>query len=214
MFWKKKDKTTYFEYFIKIAEQISESAALLSSLFNDPATAKEKAEGIANSEHIADKAVHDVFVKLNSSGFILPLDREDIYHLVKRLDDVIDYIHDTSVAYHEIYCLNDTNPTAEELAKLVLQSANAIFEITKLLHSPSENGKRIRELCAEVHRVENLADDLKKEGLKNLYGEFQNHMVNTPQYLAWNEIYTKLETTTDLAEDCSNVAEQIILKYS
>src|SRR4051812_17251203 len=46
---------------------------------------------IKELEHAADNVTHATMTKLHSS-FITPIDREDIHILIKRLDDVMDYI--------------------------------------------------------------------------------------------------------------------------
>ncbi|HVQ34408.1 MAG TPA: DUF47 family protein, partial [Candidatus Bathyarchaeia archaeon] len=46
---------------------------------------------IHDVEHEGDNLVHRLMERLNKS-FITPLDREDIYELTSRLDDVLDYV--------------------------------------------------------------------------------------------------------------------------
>lgn len=46
---------------------------------------------IHDVEHEADEIAHKIFAEEANPAFITPLDREDIYALTVRLDDVLDF---------------------------------------------------------------------------------------------------------------------------
>ena len=77
--------------FISMAENAHEAAKLLVLMMDKPSEIKENAESIKALEHKGDRMTHDLIVKLNKT-FIVPIDREDIYSLSSRIDDVTDLI--------------------------------------------------------------------------------------------------------------------------
>ncbi len=149
-----------------------------------------------------------------SSTFIHSIDREDILAFTKTLDDVIDGIHHASQAFSRIYELTETLPHAQRLADLIFQECKNVVQVCKLLRKPSVNLSAISQLCVEIHRLENEADDCYVQAKQHLFKELQYESVLVTSYLAWTEIYAILEHITDKAEDCANIAEQIAIKYA
>jgi uncharacterized protein Yka (UPF0111/DUF47 family) len=85
----------FFGLFERQADQISESARRLREMAFDFSDAPAKAGAIKELEHTGDVLTHDVVKKLNTT-FVTPFDREDVYALASRLDDVLDLIEAAS----------------------------------------------------------------------------------------------------------------------
>lgn len=215
MFSKKTKKhPSIFEHFEKHALEINAAAILLNRLFYEEHSHLELAQQIKDQEHAADTVTHDVITQMNTGSFILPLDREDILALTKSLDEVIDAIDNCAEAFAEIYLLKAGTEYSRQLSETIVKSSEHIMAICQILKRASRNSSKILNLCIEIHRLENHGDTIKKEALKTLYDQFKQGKIDTPFYLAWCDIYHTLEGITDRAEDCANVAEQIVLKYA
>jgi predicted phosphate transport protein (TIGR00153 family) len=213
MFWQKKEKS-FFDYFEEHAHELEVGSQLLQELFSNGVDRPLLAKQIKASERRADDITHQVVKQMDSSSFILPLDREDILNFIKTLDDVLDFINMTSEAYIDIYNISEATSYAKQFASVIRKSVSIIVAICPLLRSPSKNGEQILKHCIEIHRLENEGDDLKKDALRWLFASLSSQEIPIPTYIAWNDIYRTLEFVTDRAEDCANIAEQIVLKYS
>jgi uncharacterized protein len=211
-----KNKKSYFDYFEQHAQIIHSASELLIQLFKETDATKhiQIHNQIKNHEHEADQIIHQLITQMNTSGFILPLDREDILALAKKLDDVIDYIDDCAEAFAEIYQLQHSTHYAKEFSDLILKLSELLVHICKELRKPAHYSESILENCITVHRMENLGDTIKKDALHEIFAMLKSEQISLSDYLAWDVIYRTLELLTDKAEDCANIAEQIVIKYS
>jgi uncharacterized protein Yka (UPF0111/DUF47 family) len=209
-----KDKKSFFEYFEEQALQAHEAAKLLEQLFTTVDKQLEISQHIHDKEHLGDQIAHTVINEMNSHGFILSIDHADILLFVKTLDDVIDYIDDSSESYTDIYDLKSSTPYAKDFAQLIIIATEILHQTCQLLKQASHNAKEILSNCIKIHEIENRADVLKKGALKTLFAGLKKGEVDFADYSAWHEIYCTLEIVTDKIEDCANVAEQIVTKYS
>ena len=213
MVWTRHQKS-YFDHFEEHAELIQQASLLLNDFFQQPSSSSQTAKEIKQLEHEADKVAHTTYNQLNSAGFILPIDREDILLFLKTLDDVIDYIDDVSAAFIDIYEMYETTSFAKKLTMGIAKGSKLLLENINLIRNPSKHSQQILNNCIEMHRLENEGDDIKKEALHQLYAELKANQINYADYIAWRDIYSLLEAVTDKIEDCANVAEQYVIKYS
>ena len=64
------------------------------------------------------------------------------------------------------------------------------------------------EHCIEINRLENMADDISREAIADLFDKEHDPM----DVIKWKEIYETMETTTDRCEDVANIVESVALK--
>ena len=81
----------FFDLFAKQAANIHVGAEALLKMLSHYTGVPEQVQIVKAIEHEGDELTHALFTKLNQT-FITPFDREDIYELCSRLDDVIDLI--------------------------------------------------------------------------------------------------------------------------
>jgi uncharacterized protein len=62
--------------------------------------------------------------------------------------------------------------------------------------------------CAEVNRLEDLADHVSRRAIADLF----EHEKDPIQLIKLKELYEVLEYATDKAEDAANVMEAIVVK--
>lgn len=213
MFWNKNSKS-FFDYFEEHARELQISSQLLKKLFSNVESRTEISKQIKAAERRADEITHLVIKQMDTTSFILPLDREDILNYIETLDDVLDFINMTSQAFVNIYDLSESSSHAEKFSTIICNAIDIIVAICPMLRYPSKYDKEILQYCVELHRLENEGDDLQREALRGLFAALSSQEISVPKYIAWNDIYRTLEFVTDKAEDCANIAEQIVLKYS
>lgn len=213
MFWQKNQKS-FFDYFEEHAQEIVKASKLLQNLFNENKSNLEISRQIKECEHRADAIIHQVISQINKNGFILPLDREDIFSFIKALDDVIDQIKDSAEAYSEIYTLTTATPYAKSFAEIIYAGSSTLIPICNGIRKPAKNCSEIFLHCHRIHQLENKGDILRKEALHEIFSKLKKNEIPIAEYTAWNDLYHSLEVITDKVEDCADIAEQMVLKYS
>lgn len=194
----------FFQLFSEMTTNIISGAQLLKDMldnFENPAESQRKIKEI---EHKGDSITHDIIQKLNKT-FITPLDREDIYALASKLDDILDLI-DASAQRFIMYNVESISSEAKSLAFIILQSCQAVDKAVCMLGKKSN--EMIFEACVDVNALENEADRVSREAISRLFDEEKDPI----QLIKWKEIYETLEKATDKCEDAANIIESVIVK--
>ena len=192
----------FFDMFISMAQNAHESSKLLTLMMEQPDKIRDTAETIKALEHKGDRMTHDLIVKLNKT-FIVPIDREDIYGLSSKLDDVTDLIE--SIARRLVlFKVTEVSEAALELARVLQRSTAAIVVAVSEL----QNGMKVMDPCIEINRLEDEADHIYHLALAKLFESEKDPIA----LIKWKELYEKLEASLDRCEDVANVIEGIIVK--
>ena len=193
----------FFDLFERQARHIVESAGQLHEMIFDFSDAAARAAAIKELEHAGDVLTHELIRKINTT-FVTPFDREDVYALASRLDDVLDLIEAASDRL-VLYRIKGPTSGARALGEVIVKAAAATQAAVGTLraHSPSYHAH-----CVETNRLENEADRLLKELIAGLFADVTDPI----EVIKWKEIYETLEEVTDRCEDVVNVIEGIMLK--
>jgi len=173
-------------------------------LVHDYANAKAKAEQVKDLEHAGDTLTHEMVKRLNTT-FITPIDREDIYALASRLDDVLDLI-DAVADRLLLYKISKPTEGCVEMARVIVEAAEETERAVRCLRDLSPY---YHKHCIEVNRLENAADRLLRDLLAKLF-----EGVDPIEVIKWKELYETMESVTDRCEDVVNVIEGIVLKMA
>ena len=163
---------------------------------------------IKDQERKGDVLSNRIFDELNTT-FITPFDREDINHLSNRLDDVIDYINSCAKRI-VLYNPKQLPESAVELALLIREGAVCIGKAVDELDVLKKNSKKIKEYCAELHDIENRADDVYEHFIIDLFEKEKDGI----EIIKLKEIMYELEKATDAAEYVGKIIKTIIVKYA
>lgn len=196
----------FFEIFDKTALNVTEAAHLLVDLLENFDDVENRIKKICDTEHEGDMLTHDIIKKLNKT-FITPLDREDLYTLASRLDDVIDLIWSASERIL-MFRIKGATHEAVSMAKNLLLTTEFMHKAIKKLKE--KNYAHVQELCIEINRLENRIDTDFRNALGKLFDDSQDPIF----IIKWKEIYENLETASDRCEDVANVLEAIVLKHA
>jgi predicted phosphate transport protein (TIGR00153 family) len=200
----------FFDLFNRSADTVLEGAKVLLDLLTGYEDIERKARRLRDLEHDGDEITHEVFRMLNRT-FVTPLDREDIGTLAGRLDDVLDWIEEVARRLR-VYKLGPPNTLARRFAQVILEQVQAIDQLVPLLEHVQDS-QEIQRGIAEIHRLENEADDLLLEALAGLY----DNVSDIPTLIAamrWGDIYEILEAATDKAEGVAIAIESIVIKQA
>jgi predicted phosphate transport protein (TIGR00153 family) len=195
----------FFDYFDDASQKMIRGIGLLKEMIHDLSDAEEKTRQIKDVEHEADLITHETVSRLHKT-FVTPIDREYIYALITKMDDILDLIYDTC---EQILLYKIKNTTPEAIA-LVDTLERAIEEVAKGVAGLRnlKNSRSILDICVEINRLENEGD--------RIYRNAQSVLFNTPsdpiEIIKWKDIYETLEDAIDACEDVANILEGIVLE--
>ena len=169
----------------------------------DKEGAKTTIERLFLIEKEIDNLRRAVFEEL-TRGNLPPKDREDIMHLVKRLDVMADFVKDSA---RSIMILLDSEVPKEiwkaflEMSSGVVKCAATLKESLKLL---SENSSKARAFSLKVEDEENKVDK-QYLGIKSLLLKYGNK-VNPVVLIVLKDLADYMEEATD---SCADVGDYI-----
>ena len=196
--------TSFFDLLTESAQHLVGGAALLAEMLSETADRPDVARRMREAEHAADETTHELIRKANST-FVTPFDREDIYALGSRLDDVMDSMDEAVdlILLYEVKTLPaDLSTQVEVLQRCAELTAAAMPNLRSM--------QSLDEYWIEVNRLENAGDKSHRQMLARLFsGEFK-----TIEVLKLKDIAESLEEAIDGFEKVANIVEQIAVKES
>lgn len=201
----------FYDLLERQAECVVRGAKLLYDCLQNHTSLQEVAlvsTAIHDVEHEGDHLVHQTMERLNKS-FITPLDREDIFALITRLDDVLDYIDAVGKRLVTFKIARPT-PHCIEFGRILVRSAEEVQIGVSLLQDLGD-GKRLLQQCAKIDSLESEADQVMRGALGEL---FNGEMTDPIEVIKWKDLYEHLEIATDKCEDVANILEAVLVKYS
>jgi len=195
----------FFDNFEELAEKIEEGGKLFLDMLQSNDYSELRIIKLKQVEHEADQITHRTYEKMHTT-FLTPLDREDIYDLVNKMDSIIDMM-DASAARMHLYKVKTPSKTVTEQAK-VLNAA--IAKIKFIVHDlrDMKNAKQILDACVVINTLENEGDAILRAAITEL---FENEK-DVFELIKWKEIHERIEEAIDVCEDVSNIVEGIVLK--
>jgi len=200
----KEDK--FYKLFLEAAQNVNEGAIILKSSLDSLSDKEINVGKIEELEHKGDKLVSIITKELNEA-FITPIDREDIYSLIKKMDDVLNLTNSTMHRF-VMFDINESTAACKLLAEMIVQCTSYIMEIMEELNSVGNKSKHIREKIININKIENEADRLFRKTVSEL---FKNE-TNPIEIIKWKEIYQTLENTIDKCEKIANTIEGVVIK--
>ncbi|WP_326597632.1 DUF47 domain-containing protein [Streptomyces sp. NBC_01803] len=196
-------ETSFYELFATAADNVlSGSKLLLELLGADPATRVEIADRMRAAEHAGDDATHAIFHQLNSA-FVTPFDREDIYRLAARLDDIMDFMEE-AVDLVVLYEIDELPKGVDQQIEVLARAAELTAEAMPHLRTM----RNLNEYWIEVNRLENQADQIHRKLLAHLFsGSYE-----AIEVMKLKQIVDVLEEAADAFESVANTVETIVVK--
>lgn len=147
-----------------------------------------------------DEITSKITKRLNKT-FITPFDREDIFALVKRLDDVSDMLLGATVRV-ETFKFNKKIEYADKLATIIREQVKELGVAVQDLKV-----KRVNEMKA-VKDLESEADKVYQQAIKDLFDNEKDAI----ELIKKKEIIDILERTSDKCQSTANVILSIFIK--
>ncbi len=195
----------FFELFEALGDKALAAAECLDDVMQRFHRLPLAVERIEDIEHEADEIVHEVVRRLNTT-FVTPalFDREDIYRVAERLDDIIDQ---TKGAIDRLQLFKIEKPTdrCKELVKIFVQAAECL---QSNMHNLAGLKPTDCEYVAEVNTLENQADVVNRAAMSELF----QYEGDPRQIMKWLQIYQFIEEAIDSCEAAVNFVEAVVVK--
>lgn len=190
----------YFDDFREMITHIQQMAKYTEQLFGDEVVDKNIYLNIKPLELRCDEISSRIVKRLNKT-FITPFDREDIFLLTKRLDDISDMLLGASSRI-ETFNITKKITNADKLASIIqLQTQELGVAIQDL------KARRINEAKA-VKDLESEADQVYRNAMQELFANEKDAI----ELIKKKEILDLLERTSDKCQTVANVILSIFIK--
>jgi predicted phosphate transport protein (TIGR00153 family) len=197
----------FFTLLEGIAERIAAAAAVFGEL--KQAGSRAEIEDIASRlkpiETEADNVCQSLYHEIDRT-FVTPIDREDLAHLAKALDNVVDGMEHTA-AFASLYRFDALTPPMRELVGITVEAANTIVIAARQLRRFAD-ADAVKEPTIAVHRLENEADSVYRKATAEL---FSNGM-SAVELVRQKDMLFSLEECVDQCEDAMDVIRSVMVK--
>ena len=196
---------SFFAHFENQGKKTVEGCRAFLEMVEQPGNLESRAERVKQIEHECDEITHAVVEGLHKT-FITPIDRNDIYTLITKMDDIMDFV-EAAADRLALYDIPTMTKEVGDLARCLVQSAEHVLgAVSSIRDLGKPNG--ILQHCIEINRLENVADGLLRSALARLFREEKDPIA----VIKWKEIYETLESATDQCEDVANIIEGVVLE--
>lgn len=158
-------------------------------------------------EKSADEVVARVLAKLHKT-FIAPMDREDIFTLAKKLDDIIDSIK-ALIERMDLYNISEPTDRVREMADLILKCGKQIEKSIFSLQDLKKERVRLQVRCEKIIEMEARGDELYRQEMGSLFRDCTDAI----EIIKWKEVLVNLEEVLDLSEDVATALKRVVIKY-
>jgi hypothetical protein len=192
----------YFDDFREMISHIQQMAKYTEQLFADELIDNNHYLNIKPLELRCDEITSRIVKRLNKS-FITPFDREDIFALIKRLDDISDMLLGAA-ARIETFNITKKIPHADKLASIINKQVQELGMAIQDLKA-----KKINEAKA-VKDLESEADQVYRGAIQDLFANEKDAI----ELIKKKEILDLLERISDRCQSVANVILAIFIKNS
>ena len=198
---------SFFAHFEHQGKKTVEGCRAFLDMVDNPHDLESRAERVKQIEHECDEITHAVVEALHKT-FITPIDRNDIYTLITKMDDIMDFV-EAAADRLALYEIPTMTKEVGDLARCLVDSAEHVLgAVSSIRDLGKPNG--ILQHCIEINRLENVADTILRGALARLFREVKDPI----EVIKWKEIYETLESATDRCEDVANIIEGVVLENS
>jgi predicted phosphate transport protein (TIGR00153 family) len=207
MFGINQKEQEFYNLFNETMLLICQSSEALLDLLTNFEDVKEKAGKIKQIELDCDNQTHKVLEVLNSA-FITPFDREDMYQIIKSMDNIVDDVEEIANRFSIFNVKIIKSPTIE-MANLIKEST---LELKDLFENINQIGKNdiIMNKIIEINRLENEGDFFHRKALEELF----NNETDSVELIKWKYLFELLEQALDDCEGIANLVQGLIMKHS
>jgi uncharacterized protein Yka (UPF0111/DUF47 family) len=194
----------YFEDFKDSISHVQEIAKITHAFFAADTYDKDIFLKLKPLENRCGEIKSKVIKRLNKT-FITPLDREDIFSLIKKIDNIGEILVGAASRV-DTYSVTEKVEDAAKMASIVVQQTK---ELEIALQDLKHKSSQINE-CKAVQDLETEADNVYRAALKKLFTGEKDPI----KLIKKKEILEMLEIASDMCQSTANVIIEILIKNS
>lgn len=200
----------FFTAMEHLADDALEASNILKEIINDfnYNELSLQSKRINKIEDDGDNDVKEIMHELYIA-FITPIDREDIVHLVDKLDNIIDGINGLTYEF-EYLNIQAMRPETDQFIALICEAVQAVQQSVKEF-SRFKNSKTLTKNIEQANRIESQGDNLYTKHLSLLFHEKD---IDSIEVIRWQKVYAGFEKVLDACEDCADVITGLVIKNS
>lgn len=199
------------KFFSILAEHsllLRESTEILHQALANIDSVPEAMSRITETEKLADEIADRLLTKLHKT-FIAPMDREDIFTLAKKLDDIIDSIK-AAIERMDLYNIQEPSARILEMSELILKAGKQLEKAIFSLQDMKKERLRLQARCERIIDLEARGDELYRQEMGKLFRECTDAI----EIIKWKELLVNLEEILDLSEDVATSLKRVVIKYA
>ena len=158
-------------------------------------------------ENEADNNLHEL-KKFLLRDFLPPIDREDIVAIAHKIDDLVDVI-DEIVININIFNITEITKNMRVSIDLLEKTIATTYDLVFIMKN-MKNINEIKDKIVEVNRLEEQADRLYEDSIRELYKIEKDPI----QIIKWSNMYESIENGFDACENIAECIEEVLLKNS
>ncbi|MFA5619645.1 MAG: DUF47 family protein [Weeksellaceae bacterium] len=202
-----KDKI-FFPLFHKMTKLLVDMAETLHEAVN--VKQEDRLEYFEKLEKL-DAKVEDLNREINfelSKNFLTPFDREDIYSLINKMNQVSDYI-DSSAKRMRLYQVDKVKKSIRKITEANLDACLNIQTAVNALEG-FKDLKTVIKCCERIDKLENKVDNIYDKEIYEIFDKNED----VKEIIKYKEIFSSLENTSDKCKLVADVLESIAVKHS
>jgi predicted phosphate transport protein (TIGR00153 family) len=196
--------SSFFDLFNEAGQNTLRASRMLDEMMAEWPEDSGLGREILITEQEGDRITHDIISRLNAT-FVTPIDREDIYGLATKLDDVVDYVEEAA-DFLGLYQIEAPMSQAQELTSILVGCCEQLA--AGLEHLPSF--RDLDKYWIEIHKLENDGDRVSRDAVASLFSNGIDPMV----VIRWKDMFAVLEKAIDATETAAHILEGIVIKNS
>jgi uncharacterized protein len=191
--------------FEQAGRNVQRATALFRDLLAEYPERAELAREVLLCEREGDRIAHDILHRLALSGRSCTLDPVDVHALTGALDDIVDLAEEAADRLG-LYAVEAPMEQAQQMSDVLVAASDQVAAALHALRA----GADLAPQLVEIHRLENDADQLVRQGVAALFATGIDPML----VIRWKDIYETIEAAVDACETVANVLEGMSLKQA
>lgn len=198
------------DHLAKVVDSIVElNKGVLAARNKNVAEVKRCRDRLFSAEDEADRIRRAIDEEL-TKGELPPKDREDLMHLVKRIDAVADWARD---AFRNLTILMDANipnDVWDGIAKVSGSLVECAWALRKSIEALDKNVEGALKLSIEVDRIEHRVDE-EYFAVKGAFLKYAGE-ITPPTFIILRDLLHDMELVADSCEDAADLMRIIAIR--
>ncbi len=195
--------TEFYDLFAALGRNAHEAARLTEIRFREVPHPRVDHAPVKELEREADGTVAEIFELLNTQ-YVTPFDREDISELARAVDDVVDYVEESSDLL-DLYKIEAPMEQALEQCRVLVEASAQLERALSSLR----NFRGVEGTILELKRLEDEGDRIARDAIASL---FEDEDVSPRTMIRWKDVFEALERAIDACETAGHIIGNIVLK--